>query len=1217
MKKLSVVLVSILTALVFVFGATGYVMSARAETASSVANLDVSNITNGVSFDKTNYYDVETPIGEMPRTLEAVFTINKDQTSRAGVLIGNYGNVTGENQISFEIQYNSTKKIHFPKLYYMEKTATGSAQQIFFNFENAALTPGTQYHVAIVHDTYNQVAHCYLNGSLKQTVEKAHNDADYSRYVDSNGAYKFKMDRKLRIGGDYRSGNAQYFKGAIKHIALYTDVRSESEIIGDNKRIVYDYNYCDNLILAYDFTRPNPEYLKDVSTNGFNITYTGENKYASVEEGFVFGVDQKYAMESKLAQSPSTYEAEVYLPQSVTGRGGVIVGNFEGSNTACYSFEINNNGKVRLYFDTDKNTDASSTVFDSTDIRTGDWVHVALVHDKANNKASVYIDGELKQETTIVVPAGAYNGFNYLSTYPAMVGGDWRSGNAQYFKGIIKSVALYDAPRTQEQIKADMVSVDTTDKSLTAYYNMATAESKKNVSDSSKNGNDLIYSKLWIDPEDKTPVTNNGYTFAVVGDTQWTNYAYNEQFAGIYDWILENKESKNIEYVFGVGDVTEKDYDWEWATAKKAFAKMDGVIPYSVVRGNHDTSKIHTELNYDAYLSQFDGFYEEGNLSNTYRKITINDNKFLMITLDYGASDSVLAWAGELCENNPDYKVIVSTHAYMYRDGTTLDQNDVCPPATTGGYNNGDHIWNKFVSKHENIILVLSGHDPCDDVVVRQERGVNGNMVTQMLIDHQYTDRDIGGNGMVTLLHFSEDGHTFEVECYSTVRDKFFKESNQFTVNTELHSFVEKVVNDDYKNTGATCEDKATYFYSCSCGEKGTDVFEHGEALGHDYQEIIKEEYKISSKNCTFPAKYFKSCVNCGLAHEEDTFYDEADGIGTHDWLEIVGEDYLVSGKTCTEYAIYKKNCNGCGIAHEEDTFYDVAGGYLEHDFQEIIDDKHLNLPATCTRKAKYYESCSACGERGTELFEGGEPLAHNYQEIVKTENRVSSATCTEQAVYKKSCADCGAVSDTEMFKFGAVAGHNYQNVVDDKYLVSGATCTAPAIYKASCTKCGEAHEEDTFTSGSILKHSYVYKETVAPNWSEKKNGYEIWECENDPAHTEQRNVVYWYSLSAYVSVENGTVNGEESATVEKGTSVTVIAGTYEGKVFKHWTVNGETVSENAEYTFVADGNIEVVAVFEKEPQKPASTGGCGARAMDVLALIAGLCAVMFVFKKR
>ena len=71
----------------------------------------------------------------------------------------------------------------------------------------------------------------------------------------------------------------------------------------------------------------------------------------------------------------------------------------------------------------------------------------------------------------------------------------------------------------------------------------------------------------------------------------------------------------------------------------------------------------------------------------------------------------------------------------MFRDGTTLDQGDVCPPATTGGYNNGDHLWDKLISRYGNIYMVLSGHDPCDNVVTLQSKGIHGNTVTQMLID--------------------------------------------------------------------------------------------------------------------------------------------------------------------------------------------------------------------------------------------------------------------------------------------------------------------------------------------------------------------------------------------------------------------------------------------------------------------------------------------------
>jgi len=68
--------------------------------------------------------------------------------------------------------------------------------------------------------------------------------------------------------------------------------------------------------------------------------------------------------------------------------------------------------------------------------------------------------------------------------------------------------------------------------------------------------------------------------------------------------------------------------------------------------------------------------------------------------------------------------------------------------------------------------------------------------------------------------------------------------------------------------------------------------------------------------------------------------------------------------------------------------------------------------------------------------------------------------------------------------------------------------------------------------------------------------------------------------------------------------------------VFKYWTVNGETVSEESEYTFVANDNIKVVAVFEKKEEKKESSSGCGANAMEIFTLIAGLATLAFVFKK-
>lgn len=40
------------------------------------------------------------------------------------------------------------------------------------------------------------------------------------------------------------------------------------------------------------------------------------------------------------------------------------------------------------------------------------------------------------------------------------------------------------------------------------------------------------------------------------------------------------------------------------------------------------------------------------------------------------------------------------------------------------------------------------------------------------------------------------------------------------------HSFTEQVTTVDYLAAEATCTDAAKYYYSCSCGEKGTETFE-------------------------------------------------------------------------------------------------------------------------------------------------------------------------------------------------------------------------------------------------------------------------------------------------------------------------------------------------------------------------------------------------------
>ena len=71
-----------------------------------------------------------------------------------------------------------------------------------------------------------------------------------------------------------------------------------------------------------------------------------------------------------------------------------------------------------------------------------------------------------------------------------------------------------------------------------------------------------------------------------------------------------------------IREVLKENYD---ALAKEAISKMDGVVPYSLARGNHDNSApYNSTFNTDLYKSQFDGFYND-KLENAYKLMTLGE----------------------------------------------------------------------------------------------------------------------------------------------------------------------------------------------------------------------------------------------------------------------------------------------------------------------------------------------------------------------------------------------------------------------------------------------------------------------------------------------------------------------------------------------------------------------------------------------------------------
>lgn len=497
---------------------------------------------------------------------------------------------------------------------------------------------------------------------------------------------------------------------------------------------------------------------------------------AAEMNGIAFKAEEIYKPSKKLDTTPNTFEAWVKFPKNMSSgtRGGVILGNY-GSGNPCISFEVHQKGMPRLYL-----VEANGTVYDwkftSVNVYTGEWIHMTIVRDNAARQAHCYINGELKQ--TLSVKATP----DIIPVMPLFLGGDHRSGNAQYFKGELAGVAVYSDIRTADEIKADMTAP--AKDSLLLHYDLSSLTSTDSIPDLGGNGYDAKKSVMWITKQEEPK--DYAFSFMAIGDTQIVAEKHPAYFHKIYDYVVDNIEKKNVKFVFGLGDITNKSTQAEWDVSTENIFKMDGKVPYSIVRGNHDKAvSFKTAFPLSKYQSVLGGTYLNSML-NTWQTFSVGSIKYLVFTLDYGAADDVLDWAGRIISEHPDHNVIITTHAYLFRDGTTLDKNDVCPPSTSGGYNNGDDMWEKLIKKHENIVLVISGHDPCSQIITTQTKGDNGNTVTQMLIDGQGVDSSLGGVGLVATFYFSEDGRDVTVDYYSTIKEKYFMTENCFSFTLDL-----------------------------------------------------------------------------------------------------------------------------------------------------------------------------------------------------------------------------------------------------------------------------------------------------------------------------------------------------------------------------------------------------------------------------------------------
>ena len=336
------------------------------------------------------------------------------------------------------------------------------------------------------------------------------------------------------------------------------------------------------------------------------------------------------------------------------------------------------------------------------------------------------------------------------------------------------------------------------------------------------------------------------------------------------------------------------------------------------------------------------------------------------------------------------------------------------------------------------------------------------------------------------------------------------------------HSFTEKVA-EQYLKSAATCTAKAVYYKSCTfCGEKGTETFETGNVLDHDWDEpsytwtAVTDGYMCVAsgkcKNCdadvsdiatvTYAVKKAPTCLNAGTGTYTATFsaaygfpaqtkdvllpaIGHTWGTATYTWTQTE------TGYTCTA----KRVCKNDSAHVENET---VTGDY------SVITEPtclaaglgryQVSFKADWAKDASKDVSIPALGHDWGKWTSNGDGTHTHVCKRDKTHTETVScsggtATCTEKA----TCAGCGG-------KYGEKDSDNHTGKKE------WTTTKTTHEQKWSC--CGEvvvAKESHTFGKWVITKKAtfrkdgektrtcevceYVEKATIQATGSPAKTG--------------------------------------------------------------------------------------------------------------------------------
>jgi len=307
-----------------------------------------------------------------------------------------------------------------------------------------------------------------------------------------------------------------------------------------------------------------------------------------------------------------------------------------------------------------------------------------------------------------------------------------------------------------------------------------------------------------LEPGPPPKPSPGGFSLVVLPDTQYYVACRSPHLERQVRYVLEQQQDQNIVLVLTVGDLTEHNEDAEWAFFHEAVSPLFERVPLLLTTGNHDHGSGGAARTRGTSLTRIFGqppararallakAPSDGNWENAYYRLPVGKGTLGVLTLEWGPRQSIVEWANGVLDQYATDRQIFTTHAYLYHDDTRYDWASFGPaqewnprsygtarldPEQAPGPGNwsadashdGEMLWQHLLKSRPGLFLTVNGHVLVDGQGYLESRGVERNVVHQMLVNFQML-KD-GGSGFLRLLQVEPGGKKLRVLTYSPSLD--------------------------------------------------------------------------------------------------------------------------------------------------------------------------------------------------------------------------------------------------------------------------------------------------------------------------------------------------------------------------------------------------------------------------------------------------------------